>query len=246
MPDLRTIVKPHVAISTLGSQKTSSLATKISQSGHVAIKSPKKFLLGEIWDNLKATFLAALPRKLFFDVIIPRFRVLCFVDHMGLCNRYRHCHINGARNASEMSLKKCKASLSCSEDGALALSRIFPPQSQALFATRIGKCGHPAILLVALYRAMPRDYLSDTPLLRAMGFFGVSNGQLGAIPPPPFLSVSPLESMRSGGAIPPPPPPKEGYLSAKWVRHPPLRYYLETVLHDRGSISHWAAKAILT
>ena len=27
--------------------------------------------------------------------------------------------------------------------------------------------------------------------------------QLGAIPPPPFLSVSPLESIRSGGAIPP-------------------------------------------
>ena len=26
------------------------------------------------------------------------------------------------------------------------------------------------------------------------------HGQLGAIPPPPFLSVSPLESMRSGGA----------------------------------------------
>ena len=30
-------------------------------------------------------------------------------------------------------------------------------------------------------------------------------GQLGAIPPPLFLSVSALESMRSGGAIPPPP-----------------------------------------
>ena len=49
--------------------------------------------------------------------------------------------------------------------------------------------------LVAPYCAMPRDYLSDTPP--------------GAIPPPPFLSVSPLESMRSGGAIP---PPQKGYL----------------------------------
>ena len=36
-----------------------------------------------------------------------------------------------------------------------------------------------------------------------MGFLVSQHGQLGAIPPPPFLSVSPLESMRSGGAIPP-------------------------------------------
>ena len=57
--------------------------------------------------------------------------------------------------------------------------------------------------LVAPYCAIPRDYLSDTPLLRAMGFLVSQRGKLGAIPPPPFLSVSPLESMRSGGAIPP-------------------------------------------
>ena len=36
------------------------------------------------------------------------------------------------------------------------------------------------------------------PSLRAMGFLVSQHGQLGAIPPPPFLSVSPLESMRSG------------------------------------------------
>ena len=64
--------------------------------------------------------------------------------------------------------------------------------------------------LVAPYCAIPRDYLSDTPLLRAMGFLVSQHGQWGAIPPPPFLSVSPLESMRSGGAIP---PPQKGYLS---------------------------------
>ena len=63
---------------------------------------------------------------------------------------------------------------------------------------------------MAPYCAIPRDYLSDTPLLRAMGFLVSQHGQLGAIPPPPFLSVSPLECMRSGGAIPPPP---KGYLS---------------------------------
>ena len=44
--------------------------------------------------------------------------------------------------------------------------------------------------LVAPYCAIPRDYLSDTPLLRAMGFLVSQHGQLGAIPPPPFLSVS--------------------------------------------------------
>ena len=56
--------------------------------------------------------------------------------------------------------------------------------------------------LVALYCAMPQDYLSYTPLLRAMGFFGVSTWPIGC--DTPALPFS-LESMRSGGAIPPPP-----------------------------------------
>ena len=56
---------------------------------------------------------------------------------------------------------------------------------------------------MAPYCAIPRDYLSDTPLLRAMGFLVSRFGQLGAIPHPLFLGVSPWESMRSGGAIPP-------------------------------------------
>ena len=71
-------------------------------------------------------------------------------------------------------------------------------------------------ILVAPYCAIPRDYLSNTPLLRAMGFLVSQHGQLGAIPPPPFLSVSPLESMRSGGAIP---PLKRG-ISAILARYP--------------------------
>ena len=73
-----------------------------------------------------------------------------------------------------------------------------------------------SITLVAPYCAIPRDYLSDTPLLRAMGSLVSQHGQLGAIPPPPFLSVSPLESMRSGGAIP---PLKRG-ISAILARYP--------------------------
>ena len=37
--------------------------------------------------------------------------------------------------------------------------------------------------LVAPYCAIPRDYLSDTPLLPAMGFLVSQHGQLGAISP---------------------------------------------------------------
>ena len=41
--------------------------------------------------------------------------------------------------------------------------------------------------LVAPYCAILRDYLSDTPLLRDMGFLVSQHGQLGAIPPYPPL-----------------------------------------------------------
>ena len=84
-----------------------------------------------------------------------------------------------------------------------------------------------------------------------MGFVVSQHGQLGAIPPPPFLSASPLESMRSGGAIPPPPhkkgisviPARYHMKQGKLVRYPALRYYLEKVLRDMGGgISYWAAK----
>ena len=63
---------------------------------------------------------------------------------------------------------------------------------------------------------LPRDYLSNTPLLRGLGFLVSQHCQLGAIRPPPFLSASPLESMRSGGAIP---PLKRG-ISAILARYP--------------------------
>ena len=98
--------------------------------------------------------------------------------------------------------------------------------------------------LVAPYCAIPRDYLSDTPLLRAMGFLVSQHGQLGAIPPPPFLSVSTVESMRSGGAIP---DPEKGYLSDTSAK----ANGCDTPLCDTiskgycaiwGGISHWAAK----
>ena len=103
--------------------------------------------------------------------------------------------------------------------------------------------------LVAPYCAIPRDYLSDTPLLRAMGFLVSQHGQLGAIPPLPFLSVSPLEYMRSGGAIP---PPQKGYLSdSSAIPYENKANGCDTPLCDTiskgycaiwGGISHWAAK----
>ena len=84
-------------------------------------------------------------------------------------------------------------------------SRFRAPASLSIFEGLWG-CTN---VLVAPYCAIPGDYLSDTPVLRAMGFLVSQHGQLGAIPPPPFLSISPLESMQSGGAIP---PPQKGYL----------------------------------
>ena len=105
--------------------------------------------------------------------------------------------------------------------------------------------------LVAPYCAIPRDYLSDTPLLRAMGFLVSQHGQLGAIPPPPFLSTSPLESMQSGGAIP---PPQKGYLSDTCaIPYENKANGCDTPLCDTiskgycakgGGISHWAAKEL--
>ena len=73
------------------------------------------------------------------------------------------------------------------------------PEQETFFGQdqkRYPQKGYPRIGLVAPYCAIPRDYLSDTPLLRAMGFLVSQHGQLGAIPLPPFLSVSPLENIR--------------------------------------------------
>ena len=88
--------------------------------------------------------------------------------------------------------------------------------------------------------------------MRTMGFLVSQHGQLGAIPPPPFLSVSPLESMRSGGAIP---PLKRGISAILARYHMKTRqmahYGCHTPFCDTiskgycaiwGGISHWAAK----
>ena len=109
------------------------------------------------------------------------------------------------------------------------------------------------LTLVAPYCAIPRDYLSDTPLLRAMGFLVSKHGQLGAIPPPPFSERFPIGERAKWRCDTP--PLKRG-ISAIPARYPmnfktrqmgaipPSEYYLEKVLRDRGGISHWAAKIL--
>ena len=86
------------------------------------------------------------------------------------------------------------------------------------------------------------------PPLARYGVFGVSNRV--RYPLPPFLSVSPLESMRSAGAIPP--PLKRG-ISAILAQYPmkTRQNACDTPLCDTiskrycaiwGGTSHWAAK----
>ena len=98
--------------------------------------------------------------------------------------------------------------------------------------------------------AIPRDYLSDTPLLRAMGFLASRHGQSVAMPPAPFSERFRLGEHAKWRCDT---PPSKGvsqrywrdslWKQGKWVRYPPLRYYLERVLRDRGGITHWAAKS---
>ena len=76
---------------------------------------------------------------------------------------------------------------------------------------------------------------------------------MGAIPPPPFLNVFPLESMRSGGAIPTP-PPKRG-ISAILARYHMKTRQIDAIppsailsrkgiaRYGGGGVSHWAAKS---
>ena len=119
-------------------------------------------------------------------------------------------------------------------------SNILTDLSQFLSVFPLPRLEH----LVAPYCAIPRDYLSDTPLLRAMGLLVSQRGQLGAIPPPPFLSVSTLESMQNGGAIPPTLkrgisaiPARYPMKQGKWERYPPSAIPSRKVIARYGGVS---------
>ena len=83
-----------------------------------------------------------------------------------------------------------------------------------------------------------------------MGFWCLNMATLGAIPPPPpFLSISPLESRRNGVRYPP--PPQKGYLSdtcaipyenkAKRVRCPPSAILSRKGIARYGGVSRIGA-----
>ena len=109
---------------------------------------------------------------------------------------------------------------------------------------------------ITITQALSGPVLRDTarlsqryPPIARYGFLVSQHGQLGAIPLPLFLSVSPLESMRSGGAIP---PPQKGYLSDTCaIPYENKATGCDTPLCDTiskgycaiwGGISHWVAK----
>ena len=106
--------------------------------------------------------------------------------------------------------------------------------------------------LVAQCCAILRDYLSNTPLLSAMGFLVAQHGQLGAIPPSTFSEHFPLGEHAKWKCDTTPPPPTEG-VSQRYLRDTPLKQNKtrDTPLCDtipKGcyviweGISHWAAK----
>ena len=101
-----------------------------------------------------------------------------------------------------------------------------------------------AVARIAPYRGT----ISAIPLYCALWGFWCLNVTIGC-DTPPFLSLSPLENMRSGGAI----PQNKGCLSATcaiphenkatWVRYP----FCNSISNGYcamwgGGISHWAAK----
>ena len=91
------------------------------------------------------------------------------------------------------------------------------------------------------------------PPIARYGVFGVSTWPIGCDTPSPFSERIPLGEHAKGRCDIPPPPPKgvsQQYLrdtlwkQGKWVRYPPLRYYLERYCTiGGGGISHWAAKS---
>ena len=87
--------------------------------------------------------------------------------------------------------------------------------------------------------AIPRDYLSDTPLLALWGFWCLNMANWARYPSP-FLSVSPWRACKLGVRCTPFKGVSQRYLrntlgkQGKWVRYHPLRYYLGRVLRDMG------------
>ena len=82
----------------------------------------------------------------------------------------------------------------------VVLEVVVSPRPTEHSTSQKNQAGHR----VAPYCAILRDYLSDTPLLRATGFVTSQHGQSGVIPPPHFLSVSPWRAHDVEVRYPPP------------------------------------------
>ena len=116
------------------------------------------------------------------------------------------------------------------------------------------------VFIGLLYLPLSGPVLRDTarlsqryPPIARYGGFGVSTWPIACDTPSPFSEhFPPWRACKVEVRYPTPPPPSKGvsqrYLrdtlwkQGKWVRYPPLWYYLESVLRDRGGILHWAAK----
>ena len=92
-------------------------------------------------------------------------------------------------------------------------------------------------------------YPSDTPLLRAMGFLVSQHGHLGAIPPPPFLSIPPWRACEVEVRYPPSKGVSQRYLrdtcenKANGCDTPLCDTISKGYCAIWGGISHWAAKS---
>ena len=125
--------------------------------------------------------------------------------------------------------------MSFRHDGALESSGLIQSRSKATSPS-----GGTQGLSGPILRTLPCDYLSDTPLLHAMGFGVSQHGQFGC----DTLALAFALGVRI-------PPIQQGHCSdtcaipdenkAKQVRYPHLRCYLERVLRDMEYLN-WAAK----
>ena len=106
--------------------------------------------------------------------------------------------------------------------------------------------------LVAPYCAIPRDFLSDTPLACALWGFGVSTWPIGCDTPSPLFWAFPHWRACEVEVRYPPPPPHLGYLSdtcaipyenkANGCDTPLCGTISKGYCAIWGYISHWAAK----
>ena len=118
-------------------------------------------------------------------------------------------------------------------------------RNEGFFFQRLHKfsvhCSFKPLVLVAPYCAIPRDYLSDTPLACALwGFWCLNMANWVRYPSPFFWAFPHWRACEVEVRYPSSKTVSQRYLrdtqwkQGKWVRYPPPRCYLEKVLRDMG------------